>query len=154
MSEVTVKFELSDQDRGLLTEILQELKNARPNCERCVKQMGDAVQNCMNAHPVDAVPPATVEDVALIDKEAPKRTRKKVTNEETKPAPAEPPKDEPKPEPVKEYTEKDVHDKVVALIQAGKRNEARSIVKEYASGVSEIPADKRAEVMKRLEAVA
>lgn len=151
MSELTVKFELSDQDRGLLTEILQELKNDRRNCERCVKQMGDAVQNCLSTHPVDALPPATVEDVAQTD--TPKRTRKKVTNEETKPIPAEPPKDEPKPEPVKEYTEKDVHDKVVALIRAGKRNEARGIVKEYASGVSGLPADKRAEVMKRLEAV-
>lgn len=151
MSEVTVKFELSDQDRGLLTEILQELKNARPNCERCVQQMGDAVQNCMaNAHPVDAVPPATAEDV--VPAEPVKRTRKKA-----EPAtPAESTKEEPKPEaaPEKEYTSKDVHAAVVDLIQRGKRTEAKAIVNQYATSVTGIPADKLAEVMAKLKEVA
>lgn len=127
MSEPAMRIEfcLSPVDRGLLSKILQELQNSRPNCERCVQQMGDAVERCVaSAHPVDAVPPATAEDVAPA--EPPKRTRKKAE-----------PVEEPKPEPaiiaaIKTYTKADVTRLVQKLCTDKKTAEARPIVAKYA----------------------
>ena len=62
----TIIIELCPEDRARLDAILEELKSSRPNCERCVSTMGESWKNATAAamHPVDAVPPATVEDVA------------------------------------------------------------------------------------------
>lgn len=50
-----------------------------------------------------------------------------------------------------EVTVDDLRSKVVQLVSAGKKEATRSIIKEYGNSVGEIPADKCAEVMKRLE---
>lgn len=47
----------------------------------------------------------------------------------------------------------ELQSKVVQLVTAGKKDATRAIVQEYAPRVGDIPADKRAEVMKRLEAL-
>lgn len=66
MSELKIVMELCPEDRARLDAILEELKSSRPNCERCVSTLGESWKNATAAamHPVDAVPPATVEDVA------------------------------------------------------------------------------------------
>lgn len=66
MSELKIVMELCPEDRARLDAILEELKSSRPNCERCVSTLGESWKNATVAamHPVDAVPPATVEDVA------------------------------------------------------------------------------------------
>lgn len=66
MSEMKLVFEFCPEDRARLDAILEELKSSRPNCERCVSTMSESWKNATAAaqHPVDAVPPATVEDVA------------------------------------------------------------------------------------------
>lgn len=43
--------------------------------------------------------------------------------------------------------------KVVELVSAGKRDEAKAVVNEYAERVSDIPEDKRHEVMQKLAAL-
>lgn len=65
MSEMKLIFEFCPEDRARLDAILEELKSSRPNCERCVSTMSESWKNATAAiqHPVDAVPPATVEDV-------------------------------------------------------------------------------------------
>lgn len=66
MSEMKLVFEFCPEDRARLDAILEELKSSRPNCERCVSTMSESWKSATAAiqHPVDAVPPATVEDVA------------------------------------------------------------------------------------------
>ena len=65
MSEMKLVFEFCPEDRARLDAILEELKSSRPNCERCVSTMSESWKNATaGQHPVDAVPPATVEDVA------------------------------------------------------------------------------------------
>ncbi len=47
----------------------------------------------------------------------------------------------------------DILKKVITLSAAGKKQEAREIVNAYAAKVSDIPADKLAEVAERLDAI-
>lgn len=61
------------------------------------------------------------------------------------PAPAEEPK------PV--VTTADVQQKVIKLVNAGKKPEVLTIVKSYAANVSSIPEDKLAECLERLNAL-
>lgn len=60
------------------------------------------------------------------------------------------------PAPAKEapqVTAQDVRQVAVELIRAGKQNEAGAIIHEYAESIGEIPADKLAEVLQKLQAV-
>lgn len=106
--------------------------------------------------------------LALDPKEAAAPTEEEPKVEAPKPAPVEEPKQaEPaKPEPVEAPAEptpapaaapkvstEELQSKVVQLVRTGKKDEARAIVTEYAKSVSEIPEDKRAEVLSRLTAL-
>lgn len=63
MSELKIVMELCPEDRARLDAILEELKSSCPNCERCVSTMSESWKNATAAqHPVDAAPPATMED--------------------------------------------------------------------------------------------
>lgn len=62
----------------------------------------------------------------------------------------EEPKAEPTAEPAKEVTVEELRAKVMQLINAGKKDATRAIITSYAPNVTEIPADKRAEVLKKL----
>lgn len=66
---------------------------------------------------------------------------------------AEAPKTEPTTEPVKEVKVEDVRAKIMQLNGAGKKDAVRDIVLSYAPNVGSIPADKRAEVLKKLNAL-
>ena len=72
------------------------------------------------------------------------------TPKETQPEPEKP--TEPKNE-APAVTVDDIRSKVLALTAAGKKEELKAIVKEYAPKVSEIPADKLAEVLDKLNAL-
>ena len=77
------------------------------------------------------------------------------------PKPAEPkelPPAEPKAETganqsAPEVTAADLQSKVVQLVSQGKKEETRAIIMEYAPRVGDIPAEKRAEVLERLNAL-
>lgn len=129
MNNINVTIELCAEDRARLDNILEALRGA-------------AVVPCVEA-----------EKVANTEKAA------KVAPAPAEAAPVEtvtpePAKEEPKQaETVPEVTAAELQSKVVQLVGAGKKNEARAIVTEYAKSVSEIPAEKRAEVLKRLNAL-
>ena len=55
--------------------------------------------------------------------------------------------------PVAVFELTDVMSKVQALIQAGKKDQVKTIVQQYAPNVSSIPADKFSEVMDKLTAL-
>lgn len=56
-------------------------------------------------------------------------------------------------EPEPTVTHDDILKKVITLSAAGKKQEAREIVNAYAAKVSDIPAEKLAEVAERLDAI-
>lgn len=128
-NNINVTIELCAEDRARLDNILEALRGA-------------AVVPCVEA-----------EKVTNTEKAA------KIAPAPAEPAPVEtatpePAKEEPKQaETVPEVTAAELQSKVVQLVGAGKKNEARAIVTEYAKSVSEIPAEKRAEVLKRLNAL-
>ena len=139
MSNINVTIELCAEDRARLDNLTKALENLAP-----VKPSHDL-----------ALAPVKKEETK---KEAPKKEEPK----QESPAPVEPTAEEPAPapEPEKpaaapfpEVTTAELQSKVVKLVSAGKKDEARSIVMEYAKSVSDIPAEKRAEVMERLSAL-
>lgn len=98
----------------------------------------------------------------LYGKELPSRTANENTEAEpaetTQPEQTPAPKEEPATEPSNKPTEvtapqvtiEDIRGKVLALTGAGKRDEVRALVKAYADKVTDIPEDKRAEVLEKL----
>lgn len=71
---------------------------------------------------------------------------------ETTPAEPETPKNEEKTA-APEVTVDDLRSKYMGLSATPKRDEARAIIKSYAEKISDIPADKRAEVLEKLNAL-
>lgn len=53
----------------------------------------------------------------------------------------------------KKYTLADVQGRFVKVIAAGKKSAAQAILKDYAEAVTQIPAEKYAEVMRRLSEI-
>lgn len=96
----------------------------------------------------------------LYGKELPSRTEKETTEEKTAettqpeqtPDPEANPATEPSNEPAKAkpVTIEDIRGKVLKLTGAGKKDEVRAIIHQYATKVPDIPEDKRAEVLKKL----
>lgn len=131
----TITIELCTEDRARLDAILAALQKASPRCDNCVKLVNDLC----NAK--DSAPEAPQEP-----------TEEEPTN--TQPEPEKPTEAKPENEsPAPEVTVEDIRSKVLQLTGAGKKDEVRAIVKEYAEKVGDIPADKRAEVLEKLTAL-
>ena len=129
MSELKIVMELCPEDRARLDAILEELKSSRPNCERCVSTMSESWKSATAAqHPVDAVPPATVEDVAP----APA------------PAPAADPAPAVDPAPAAEE-EKYTLEKVRSAVMTASRKspemkkKVKALLNQYAESVTKLP---------------
>ena len=127
MSEMKLVFEFCPEDRARLDAILEELKSSRPNCERCVSTMSESWKSATAAqHPVDAVPPATVEDVAPA------------------PAPAADPAPAVDPAPAAEE-EKYTLEKVRSAVMAASRKspemkkKVKALLNQYAESVTKLP---------------
>ena len=137
MNNINVIVELCAEDRARLDNILEALK-------------GTAGHTCSCASAAATVKPSPQEP-------AKKEQPTPAAAEPVKEAAAEPVKTaEPEPEKaetVPEVTASELQSKVVQLVNAGKKDAARAIVTEYAKSVGEIPAEKRAEVLKRLNAL-
>lgn len=135
----TITIELCAEDRARLDNILEALKNAA--VLPCIAE--EAVE------PLKVTPQETTEpaEEPLPFAPEPKKPAKAKPAPEAEPAPAP----EPAPaETVPEVTAAELQSKVVNLVHAGKKDEARAIITEYAANVSAIPAEKRAEVLARL----
>ena len=125
MSEMKLVFEFCPEDRARLDAILEELKSSRPNCERCVSTMSESWKNATaGQHPVDAVPPATVEDVA--------------------PAPAADPAPAVDPAPAAEE-EKYTLEKVRSAVMTASRKspemkkKVKALLNQYSESVTKLP---------------
>ena len=129
MNHITI--ELCTEDRARLDQIIEALKNAHPRCDRCVQLVND-----------------------LSHAEKPTEAPEAPTPEQTQPEPETSTEDKDENNSkAPEVTVEDIRSKVLALTAAGKKEELKAIVKEYAPKVSEIPTDKLAEVLKKLNAL-
>lgn len=122
---ITIHTELAQEDRERIDLLIELLSVAHLDKEDAAKKQAPA--------------PAPVEP------EAPA-------------APAEEPAEDPAPaeeEPQPQYTADDVRALAQRLLApaTGKRDATKKIVNEYAAKVGDIPADKYAEVMTRLQAL-
>lgn len=128
-------IELCTEDRARLDKIIEALEKSRPHCENCVQLVNDLCHVNTSAE----TPQAPTEDAT------PKQTQpepKKATepkNENVSPAP--------------EISVEDIRSKVIQLSAAGKRDEIKAVINAYAERVGDIPADKRAEVLEKLNAL-
>lgn len=135
MNDIKVTIELCAEDRARLDNLAKALEAM-------------TVTPCIQAEAIAPLAPveAKTEAPAPVKKEEPKKES---------PAPVEPTPEPEKPAAASapEVTTAELQSKVVKLVSAGKKDEARGIVMEYAKSVSDIPAEKRAEVMERLSAL-
>lgn len=113
----------------------------------------DNILEALQAHGGKA-PSVNTEAVATTEKAAePAESHKEQPKPATpKEAQAEEPKAQEAPKTdAPEVTTAELQSKVVQLVSAGKKDATRAIIQEYAKSVSEIPAEKRAEVFARLK---
>lgn len=137
-----ITIELCAEDRARLDRVIEALEN-RPNCEGCVRAA------------IDMSKAAQAEiDAAKAEAKAEPPTTNPPEPEKPAETPAEHPLDAPPIEVEEEEAPKvdraDVQRKVVELSAAGKKAEVKDIVTAYATKVSDIPEDKLAEVLEKL----
>lgn len=122
---LNITIELCDEDRKRLDDILEALKGKTGHCN-CAEHATEAPESA---------------------KETPQQPQPKEVPTEPEKAENEPKQEAP------EVSVAELQSKVVQLVSAGKKEATRAIVMEYAKSVGEIPADKRAEVLERLNAL-
>ena len=133
MTNITI--ELCTEDRARLDAILEALKATKPQCDSCVKLVNDLC-HAENSPENDAQSVETFEPKETPPKEE-KPTAPKIEEVTT----------------VSEVTVEDLRSKYMSLAATPKRDEAREIIKTYAAKISDVPVDKRAEVMSKLTAL-
>ena len=131
MNKITI--ELCAEDRARLDNIFTALEGVLGHSH--TKEIAEA--------PKAETPKPAAPEPAAPEMPEPRGEAKPQETAAPEPAPAEAPK----------VSTEELQSKVVQLVRAGKKDEARAIVTEYAKSVSEIPADKRAEVLSRLTAL-
>lgn len=127
----TIIFELCAEDRARLDAILEALQKAAPRCDNCVRLVTDI---------------CAAKDTPKNDAQEPEAAEPEQTQPENE-TPTEP-----KAEAV-EVTEEDIRSKYMALAATPKKKEAHALIKSYANKISEIPEDKRAELLEKLTAL-
>lgn len=125
MNHITI--ELCTEDRARLDRILEALERVAPR----------------QLYALDLSAPLESPEN---EPQAPEAETPQETQTETK-KPTEPKNEAPA------VTVEDIRSKVLALTAAGKKEELKAIIKDYAPKVSEIPADKLAEVLDKLNAL-
>lgn len=137
----TIIFELCAEDRARLDRVIEALES-RPNCEGCVRSALEYAKE-----EKDAAKAETKEETPTTN---PPKEEKPAETPTEHPLDAPPIDETPKAPAVKR---EDVRGKVVKLCAAGKKEEVKKIVTEYAEAVKDIPEDKLAEVFEKLTAL-
>ena len=161
MNNITLTIELCQEDRARLDNILTALqKSPLERAGEAVGKMGEAVKAMaekVSAPAPEAPAPAEEQQAEPEPKKqeapAPAPAAPEVTTEPEEPEETVPEVDTEPEEPEETVPEVDtatLQSKVVQLVNSGKRDEAKAIILEYASCVSQVPAEKRAEVLARL----
>ena len=146
----TITIQLCKEDRARLDGILEALKNmaAAP-----VIEIAEAVA------PLEPIPQETTTEPEAPAQPKPQMVAQAPAEQPIAPEPTPTPAPAPAPAPAApkadapEVSVAELQSKVVQLVRAGKKDETRAIVMEYAASVGEIPAEKRAEVLERLNAL-
>ena len=133
---------------NITIELCAEDRARIDNLTAALLKIADAIAEPSVTYALEEAPKTepTPEPVA----EAPKAEPTPEQVEEPTPAPVAEPE---KAQPEKEVTVAELQAKVVQLVNAGKKSEARLVVLSYAMNVGSIPADKRAEVLEKLNAL-
>lgn len=163
----TITIELCAEDRARLDKIIEGLNVLgahKHDCESCVKTVINGVDEVVKTATHTLKPEETPRHTFGAERYEGQNTPQEPAKadleemafppEEASPFPEN--KDEDKAndeEAAPAVTVSDIQKKVVALAAAGKKDAVRDIVKAYADRVSLIPADKLAEVFKKLTAL-
>lgn len=149
MNNVTLTIELGPESRALLHKILKALQGSRPDCSSCTETALQIMGENLKAVTGGAETAASVSEAATPETCRPVDE----TSAHVNPEPVATPETPTTPE----YTKADVQALVQKLAAPTspehKRTGARAIVKSYGAKVSDIPADKYAEVMDKLTAL-
>lgn len=128
-NNITVTVELCAEDRARLDRIAELLTPVQP-------------PECKTAEPAE---PAQETPTAPVEEKPTENPPEAETPATPDPAPAE--------EPEKVPTADELRAVVQTLIAAGHRDAVKAIVQTYAAKVSDVPADKRAECIEKLQAL-
>lgn len=133
MNQITI--ELCAQDRIRLDKIIDLLEQSRPQCQNCVQLVNDL--HTIKQSPTDA----TGDEYGT-------------TPTNTKPEDKKPtqPKNENDSAAV-EVTVEDIRSQYMSMATSPKKEQARTLIKLYAEKITDIPENKRAEVLKKLKAL-
>lgn len=146
---ITVTVELGPESQAKLDKILEALQGIRPNCQRCTETAMQMMGENLKLIPGEATVTASASETAAPETSHPADE----TTARVDPAPAVAPEQPTEPEGSK-YTKADVQALVQKLAAPTspehKRTGAKNIVKSYGAKVSDIPEDKYAEVMDKL----
>ena len=145
MNEIKITTELCAEDRARidrLTTAMEQLAPITMQTDETVLAfmtegigIGKITKTKDHGDFVEIIPEGT----DLNDLTAP-GTYKMETGPEAQPLPAAP-----------QHTKAELQQKVVSLVSAGKKEEVKDIIKQYAAKVSEVPAEKVDEVWAKLE---
>lgn len=144
-----ITIELCAEDRARIDRLTVALETRVAQAEQIMADMAedkksDAVLEALKTQTAPTESPA--EAAGATEAETPATPQPEVEPATT----AEPgPVAEAKPAP----TTQELQQKVIALVNKGKKADVSAIVKSYAATVSGIPEDKRAEVMDKLNAL-
>lgn len=157
-----ITIELCVEDRARIDRLIAALE--RRSCDSCVATDLQGVQNIaeeMNktkAPQTDDVQQALAETLKKAEEASASQSPKNSVQEEEAPAlPTTPPEEE-KPEgekptqtdEAKKVSRADVRAKFVELSGKGKKEEAKTIIQAYAPKVPDLPEDKLAEILDKL----
>lgn len=147
MNNINVTLELCAEDRARLDRLIAAAENMNP-----FTKATDAMKSLTHAAK-KAVEPKPAQEAAETPQTKAAEEPAKEKPEAEKPAETEPVKPEEVSEP--KITTAEVRALVQKLVApgTGKRDATKAIVMQYASNVSDIPADKYAEVYEKLKAL-
>lgn len=159
MQNINITVNLSEEDRARLDKIIDLLGQHAPATIATPTAEDDALrkkleQAVASVKPAEADPrQITIDDLPLTDAETAQEATEAPTATDT-PAEVEAPATEaPAPQETAKVTLADLQGKVIALVQAGKKAEVRTICTAYAQQVTQIPEEKWSEVMTKLTAL-
>ncbi len=155
MNEIKIITELCPEDRARIDRLTVALEVRTAQVEKTLAMYAD------EDPAADDIQQALAEQVAKSQKTPAEAPTEAAGAAEAEPSATDHPAEEslpwgdpaPAEEPKPVVTTADVQQKVIKLVNAGKKPEVLTIVKSYAANVSSIPEDKLAECLKRLNAL-
>lgn len=141
-----ITIELCAEDRARIDRLTVALEARVKQAEQIMADMADDPKPVIIYGAQEAPAESPTEAAGAAEAETP-----------ATPQPEAEPADTAEPDPVAEAkpapTTQELQQKVIALVNKGKKADVSAIVKSYAATVSGIPEDKRAECMERLNAL-